>query len=721
MKKILRIIALVMVVSLMASCCSCQNKNEYAFYVSTKGGEGADGSAANPFATLEQARDAVRKIDKSAYDKIKVLIEPGDYRVGSLKFTAEDSGTKNCPVVYTANGDGEVVINGGITISPESFTKVTDEKTKNRLAEAVRDRVVCTDLKALGLTEKDWGKLYAIGSYSTADKYDGDYVGDLYCELYVNDSRMTMARYPNNGEWLYTGEVLQTGDTSEKDHVKTPGWKDLRNPKSDVYALDDALAKRIAGWAEKEDVWMFGYPGQDWADESSPIGTFDAVKKTLSPKFVSRYEPKANAPYYFYNVLEELDSEGEWYLDRKNGLLYLYTPENFENATVDLALTTDPVISCEKTDNLSFENLTIKGSRGTGISLSGNRDTVQGCTVKNVSGLGIYAEGTDCLVSDCEICQIGKGGVELQGGDEVTLEAGNNVCENCFIHDWSQIYMTYQAGVSLRGVGNICAHNEMKNSPHLAIKWSGNNHIIEYNEVSNVCQQSDDAGAIYSGKSWVEYGNVIRYNYIHDIGSFEHSPNGIYLDDALSGHTVYGNVLVNIPSNGLFLGGGRDLDVRNNILVNCGNNAIKYDQRAIDGFSGGWFSVSAKDGELWQKLKKTPYTQGNWKKQYPQMQKFNLDYSAVDDPNFPPNPAGSTVTENMIVSDMMDIVMIEPKVQEFSNVTNNPIYTSDFMNKLFVNAEAGDYSIRDNAPIFESCPDFEKIPFKEIGRKKTDQ
>ncbi|MCQ2449869.1 MAG: right-handed parallel beta-helix repeat-containing protein, partial [Clostridia bacterium] len=656
-------------------------ENELVLYVATSGNDQNDGTFQKPFATVEAARNAVRTLDKSQYKKITVAIEPGDYRVKSLQFTSEDSGTAECCVVYGSYWDEPAVINGGVTIRPSDFSEVTDKAMKSRLQKSAQSQVVCTDLKKLGLTEKDWGKLYAIGTYSTADKYDGDYVGDLYCELFVNDQRMTMARYPNGDEWLYSGEVLEWGEAGELNHDNVPGWDELRNPKPDVYEVDEELVDRISKWATLDDVWMFGYPGQDWADASSPIGSFDAEAMTLSPKFVSRYEAKGYAPYYFYNVFEELDAPGEWYLDRKNGVLYMYKPENMKEAVIDLSLTTEAVISCEETNYITFENLTVKGTRGRGMSLVGDNNTVKGCTVKNTADLGIYIEGLKSRVTECEVCHTGKGGVELLGGNGITLDPGEDVCDNCYIHDWAEIYQTYQAAVRLRGVGNTCSHNEMKNAPHLAVVWYGNNHVIEYNDISNVCRLSDDAGALYAGKSWVNYGNEIRYNYIHDIGSEAHSPSAIYLDDAESGHTVYGNVLVNIPANALFLGGGRDLDVRNNVIINAGQ-AISYDQRAIDGFLGDWFTGSKKDAVMWQTLKNTPYTEGKWKELFPQMQKFNLDYNAVDDPNFPPNPAGSVVTENLIIDDDLNIGMISPKVEQFSRVADNPIYTSEFLTDL---------------------------------------
>ena len=38
------------------------------------------------------------------------------------------------------------------------------------------------------------------------------------------------------------------------------------------------------------------------------------------------------------------------------------------------------------------------------------------------------------------------------------------------------------------------------------------------------------------------------------------------------------------------------------------------------------------------------------------------------------------------------------------------------MKKFFVDPENGDYTLRDDAPVFDEIPDFEPLPLGEIGR-----
>ena len=673
------------------------------FYVSPSGSDDNDGSRERPFQTLEKARDAVRTLDKTNKNGVTVAIMAGDYRVTSLAFTAEDSGTASCPIAYRAYGDGEVTVNGGITLPHSAFTKITDKAVSDRLPEGAKENALAVDLLGLGITKEQYGKIYAVGGYNTAAKYDGDWTGDVWCELFIDDARQTIARYPNGREYLYTGEVVQEGEGRESANASIKGgYNELRNPAPDVYKMDKALSDRIKGWQTTDGVWMFGYWRYDWADGSTPLGNVDHDNMTISPMFVSSYGAKKDAPYYFFNVLEELDAPGEWYLDRENGMLYFYPPEGFnENSAVELSLSTDNVIKAEA-DYLTFDGLTVKGTRGDAVDIKGNGNKVTNCLIKNVAGNALRMTGYDNLAADNEITHTGKGGVILDGGDRENLTHSNNKAENNLVHDWSEIYETYQPAFSLNGVGSVCSHNEMYNSPHEAITYSGNDHLIEYNLIHNVNLLTDDGGAIYSGRRWDWYGTVIRYNLIYDLGADGHKPVGIYMDDAIAGQTIYGNIVINAPRFGLQLGGGQDLDVHDNIIINS-QEPISYDDRGLNGLSGdesnSFYQHYKKNGSVWQLLFDSPWETETWRKAYPQYERYSDDFNNTDDKNFVLNPGNSTVKHNLLVSAGGTIGGIADTVYKYSTVEENAVFKLSSLKKLFVDPENGDYTLRDDAPI----------------------
>ncbi len=682
------------------------------FYVSTKGDDSNPGTKSSPFLTIEKAVDAVRNTDKTDKNGITVLIETGEYSVNALSLSGLNS-DENCPVAFIGYGNGETVINAGIALSTKDFSTADSyPEIADRLSIDAENVLVLDLTKApYNLTASDWGRLYPIGTYNTAGDYQGDTTGPVYSELFVNDKRQTLARYPDEG-YLYTGEVLQTGI-----EISTPDANG--DPATDKYRISDDLAKRIASWQDKESVWMYGYWKYDWADGSSPIGSFSESEKTLSPKYRSFYGTKEDAPYYFYNCLEELTAAGEWYLDRETGLLCVYAPENKDTATYNLSLSLSPAITVNA-DYVTLDSLTVKGSRHNGIEIYGNNNTVTNCKIINVSYGAIVANGNNNTFSHNEIAHVGGGGISVTGGDKTTLTKGNNLVTNNIIHDWGEIYRTYRYAVDFGGVGNVCSNNEMYNAPHGAVTYDGNLHVFEYNLIYNVCLLSDDAGAIYAGRSWISYGNVIRYNLIHSIGADGHKPDGIYLDDALSGQTVYGNVLINIPKYAIHAGGGRDNCIENNLIVNAGEQAIKYDDRARDGaLNGGWFNehVAENTGDMWSGLRSSPYKTEAWLDAFPQYKNFSDNFSDADNPDFVPNPANSVVKNNVVVDRSGALGDINENVYKFSTFENNDCYNLFRMKALFNDADNGDYTFSDSSPVYKNLPEFKDIPFDKIGRK----
>lgn len=670
------------------------------FYVSPNGSDDNNGSKNAPFKTVNRAIMAVREVDKNGHDEIIVCVDEGNYKVNSLTFTAEDGGSDKCPIRYIANGN--VKISGGTSLDISDFRTVNDyPEIANRIAKEVTSHVMVLDLTSgkYALTAEDFGKLYPIGTYNTADRYEGDTTGPIYTELFINDKRQTLARYPNS-EYLSTGEVIISGRESG---LTLPN----KDPCGDTLKVDEVLGKRIASWQDKNNVWMYGFWQYDWADGSTPISDFDTENNLLTTKYQSFFGLKSNAPYYFYNCLEELDREGEWYLDRERGLLCIYSPENLSEASIMLSTSIKPLvnISC---DYISFEGFTFEGTRSDGIIGFGNNISVIGCTIKNISGTAIDITGYNNTVSSSKIYNIGCGAIAITGGDNSTLLSGNNLIYNNLIHDWSEIYKTYRAGVNIRGVGNVCSNNELYNAPHLAITYSGNKNILEYNLIHSVCLESDDAGAIYAGKSWTSYGNEIRYNCIYDIGSAGFSPSGIYMDDAISGQSIYGNLLINIPKSAIFIGGGRDMLVRDNVIINSGESPIFYDARARDATLGEtWFTEDLD--ALWFDLYSSPYKSELWQSTFPEYRSYTDKISEINLHGYVVNPANSTVEGNIIFDKMLRLGNFDEAVKEYSAVKDNKVYHTSLLPFFFENVNDGIY-----IPKVKSIPD---IRFDKIGRQ----
>ncbi|MGN0528618.1 MAG: right-handed parallel beta-helix repeat-containing protein [Eubacterium sp.] len=707
MKKFKKVLCVLMTAVLTAVMCSCSSQNVMGelqpvpaglsvpqkqsrqamqgdIFVSPKGDDKNSGDEKSPVKTVEKALELARKLNK----KTKVIsFAGGEYQLSSLTLTEKDSNT----VFYAGE---QAVFNGGVTLDTADFVQY-------------KDNIKMLDLKKYGVTKEKIDRVRAFGQYNQAEKYGEE--GSLYCELFCDGERMTLARYPNQGdEDLKTGEIIDNGDSKEtytKDGTQqNPDWEDMKNPRGGTFGADKALTDRMKTWKNSNDIWLFGYFQYDWADSTTPLDSFD--ENSITTKYASVYGFKEGMPYYFFNVFEELDAEGEWYIDNEKLVLYFIPPADFENKSLQLSLETKDLITLDNADNITFDGITFCGTRAGAIKGTGNGVTVKNCEIKNVGETAVDIEGDNILVENNTITATGKAGVILTGGDRETLKSSENVVTNNLIYDWSQVYQTYQPAVTLNGVGGVCSHNEIYNSPHEAIGYSGNNHIIEYNVIHDVVLKSSDAGAIYAGRSWSQYGNVIRYNCIYNIGSDGFAPSGIYFDDALSGQEAYGNLLVNIPGCGFLLGGGRDLKVSNNIIVNAGT-PISYDDRAIAGIEdGGWFSHANTPGEgLWATLKEVDINSNVWKNAYPQLSQLSADFDNTDDPAFAANPADSVVENNIIVNSKKNIGSIEKRAEKYSIIDNNTLYT--FKDSPYSDGNYGkDISI----------DGFEALPVSEMGR-----
>lgn len=679
------------------------------YYVSPNGSDRYAGSKEKPLATLIRARDIIREHIKAGLtEPITVHIAAGDYSVGCLSFDERDSGTAEYPIVYEA--EGEVILNGGTTLSADIFEPLTDGE-KARLHGEAREHVVRADLGKLGLSRADYGEMCVTGSHHAGDRYDDVVLSPLWCELFVDDERQTIARYPNEG-FLYTTDPIREGDGLESTitgkiiyNYTREQWAKKRNPTSDIYGIRAEDAARAASWQTLRDVWMFGYPQWNWADMSSPITRIDPQACSMETKIVSLYGMKREAPYYFYNIFEELDVPGEWYLDRDRGILYLYPAKPLADAKITLSILADSIIRMENVSHVTLRGITFTGTRADALMLSGDHLSVERCTVKNVAGNAMKMTGDDLHVAGCEIHHVGKGGILITGGDRATLSSSHNIVENNHIHHIAEIVRTYQPGVSLDGVGIICRHNRIHDSAHMAIYFKGNEHVIEYNDISHVCKDADDSSAIYAGRDYSTQGTVIRYNYFHDIKSSAKKHVGVfavYCDDNLGKCTIIHNVFVRCQS-ALLLHGGHNMTFAGNVILDApdgARSALTFNKYHC------WWDLLG-DSIHKQKLREVPWQGEIWKKAYPQIEKY-LSWDIETEQRY---PHWCDISGNVIIHhEKIEINFAWDDARFENKVADNVIWES---------APETDLARLCAEYLPQHVEGFAPIPFDAIGLKKS--
>ena len=86
---------------------------------------------------------------------------------------------------------------------------------------------------------------------------------------------------------------------------------------------------------------------------------------------------------------------------------------------------------------------------------------------------------------------MGDGGIMLSGGERTTLTPGNMLAENNHIHRYGRWNPILKYGIHVDGVGNRVAHNLIHDAPHKAMSFSGNDHVIELNEMHSVVHNAN--------------------------------------------------------------------------------------------------------------------------------------------------------------------------------------------------------------------------------------
>jgi hypothetical protein len=643
-------------------------------YVSPKGNDEWSGQRARPsflhrdgpFATIVRARDEIRQrrqAGKLPAEGAIVEFMPGTYYLPeTLVLDSQDAGTKSGPIVYRARKKGTVHWVGGVPVT--AFTPVTDPAIRARLDEKAKDHVLVADLAALGITE--FGEPCPNGKG---------------CEVFFDSKPMPLARWPNEG-FAYVAGI------SDEKQFKSHGRVGSKDPVI-TYEGD-----RPSRWQGETEGWLNGFWFWDWAESAQPIASIDPQTKriTLGGK-PHPYGYRVKQWYYALNLLCELDQPGEWMIDRSQKKLYFWPPESLKGNTVVVSRLAR-AMSLEDVSHVRFEGLVIEDVRDHAVTVKGGEDVrFEACTIRNTGMRAIVVSGGKRhAVVGCDIYDTGNGAVSLGGGDRKTLTPAGHLLENSWIHRYGRLKRSFCTAVSLSGVGQIARRNLINDAPYIALWFSGNDHLVEGNEIHSVCYEANDSGAIYAGRDWSACGTVIRNNYVHDVYGFKGKGcNGIYLDDMFSGTTVEGNVVVRVP-RAFLIGGGRDNRICNNIMVDC-KYGMHIDARAL-----GWAKGSV-NGTMTQRLKAVPYESPLWRERYPWLAK-TLD----DDPGV---PKGNVVERNISWHCTFD--RINPKAKEFGTIRDN--LTDE--DPRFVDPARDDYRLRPDSPAWKLG--FKPIPWDRIG------
>jgi len=655
------------------------------FFVATNGNDSWSGRLAEPsedgtdgpFATIAAARDAIRRGRKKAalHAPVTVLIRKGVYRLERpIEFKPEDSGTEKSPVTYAAYPGEKPVISGGRPIT--GWKKQSDGLWSARIA----------DVKG--------GKWY-------------------FKQFFVNGERRPRARTPNDGYLRTDGPIEPLGDRKKArgDKSKKMGfrykpsdikrWDNLEDVNIVLYHAWTASVHWIASLDEHDHIVRFTAPS-NW-----PVGWWENKQR-----------------YYVENYREALDSPGEWYLDRKAGVLW-YRPlrgENPNEADVVAPVLRHLVLfSGEPNEEKFVDHIQIRGLsfqhadwfvkdkgfadgqagvqflKGAIHAVGARHCVLENCEIAHVGEYALWrARGCkNNSVRGCHIYDMGGGGVVIgetaRPSNKPTSLPGDaecNVVDNNFIHDGGHVWREGIGVIVLRSSHNQVTHNEVCDFFYsgMSVGWnwgyapsSANHNIIEHNHIHHLgFGVLSDMGGIYT--LGVSPGTRLRCNLIHDVYSYSYGGWGLYTDEGSSEILLENNIVYNTKTGGFHQHYGRENIVRNNIFAFSREaQIIRSREEEHNSFTFERNIVYCSNDQI---------LSGNWRNGNYRIDK-NLYWSTTDD---------------ILDFDGLEFDEWQAKGRDVNSIIADP---------KFVNAKQYDFQLKSDSPAFKIA--FKPIDIGEVG------
>ena len=246
----------------MLLCCTIESSLvAREYHVCPKGSDTHAGSKREPFATLARVRDAIREAGIAGREPVNVVLADGIYLLKeSFVLEPQDSGSEKVPVAYRAQNEGKAIVSGA--------TRITGLTWERHKGEIIKAKIPDSILRSC--------------------RFDAVTVGDR---------KLHMARFPN-----FTGQGNFDGVTSLEE-----------------------VNQRAQNYSHPTTGFLHALHRSRWGSVHYRIvGKDDKGLKLKGGWQQNRHRQLNRNNVMIENIFEELDDAGEWFLDRKTGMLYVY-------------------------------------------------------------------------------------------------------------------------------------------------------------------------------------------------------------------------------------------------------------------------------------------------------------------------------------------------------------------------------------------------------------
>lgn len=559
------------------------SESRHVIHLSPSGLDTNPGTKLRPVATLQRAFDIAKQQRRNSGDReITIEVAHGDFHMKTTAILEKAAGIRvrgqkrsrpmptDAAPAWAPPSEGDVTRFTGAARLRQS-SPVTNPAILSRLPASIRHRVMVCDLRAEGI--RDWGHILPRG-FGLANPW---------IDVHADGQPMTLARWPNRGEpLLVIGEVLEGTSRFRYSSRRPDSWELALNPDAD-------------------DLWASGMWEHEWAARTVKVQKIDRALGALQ---VEHPRIRKGLEFYFLNILEELDTPGEFYIDRNEGMLYFLPPDQQDNrhagnAAVEFPIFDGPFVRLTNCSDIVFEDVVFSGCRQDGIHLDACRNVfLQRCELRQLGGAAaIINGGSFCGLVDCDLASIGAAGVRMRGGNRATLQPACHIAHNCRIDDFGRIDRCYAPAFHTEGCGMVMTNNTVSRAPHHAFRLDGNDQYVARNNIFQVVQDFGDQAAIDIYCDATFRGIVIERNFFHDIGA-AHVTGGqaaVRLDDSISGVLVTENVFHRAstgPFGAIHVNGGKDNVFARNVFIECGRalsftpwDRLKFERFVRDRFA----------------------------------------------------------------------------------------------------------------------------------------
>ena len=369
MKKTRKIISAILSVAMLATSGFTSAINaegvENIIYVSAVNGSDSNvGTVDAPLATIDAARLKAREMSGA----VTVCVMGGEYRLSTeITFDAADSN-----VTYKAYGEGTPVIKGSVEIPVSDAKKITEsDALYGKMTEGAKKDAYVIDLLAQGITSD-----MVINGAVANGQYALDYHSDMN-GFYVNGNPLNIAQWPNNNDYAEHNGKGATNNSIIYKEDKCDNWKDSTGWYVGVWMPHDYSCYRFGGVSIDADTNTLTYI-------ENPVAEYTEGQQYYSTRWKA------------FNLIEEMDVPGEYYIDRDNLKLYFYPTSGIYGKKLEFEVDVPKLINISEAENITFDGIVFSQGNGCGIYAEDvNNVDIKNCNFNNIGGRAVYYNGTE--------------------------------------------------------------------------------------------------------------------------------------------------------------------------------------------------------------------------------------------------------------------------------------------------------------------------------------